>query len=178
MRKRIPFIVFPALLLLLCALERLSTFLLSVYPASPDMWRLWFIIRPAGYLASFGLDRLSGNDMAIQAGILALITAALLYALSHPKAVMIYFLTNHLALIATASAVFLTTDANTASLTASSFGMSSINLLSDMHLSAAQVALAIVGLISCVFCHYAFLSEKRGQHAHIDLQITALQHSL
>ncbi len=178
MRMRIPLIVFPSLLLLLCALERLSTFLLSVYPANPDIWRLWFIIRPAGYLASFGLDRLSGNDMMLQAGVLALITAALLYALSHRKAVLIYFLANHLALLATAAAVFLTTDADTASLTASSFGENAIILLSDMHFSAAQIALAALGLMSCVFCHIAFFSEKRTQHAHVELQITALQRAL
>jgi hypothetical protein len=116
--------------------------------------------------------------MAIQAGILVLIAAALLYSLSHRKAVLIYFLANHLALIATASAVFLTTDANTASLTTGSFGENTILLLSDMHLSAAQIALTALGFMSCIFCHFAFLKEKRTQHSHVELQITALQRAL
>lgn len=178
MHNRIQLAVFPSILLGLCTLERISTYLLANNPANPEMWRLWFAFRPAGYLPSMGLDRLSGNDMPLQAGILALAAMTLIYALSHRKAVAIFFLANHLALIGTAAAVFLTMDADTASLASGGSGGDSISLLSDMRFSAIQATVTAFGLASCILCHFAFFADQRTKRAHAERQLTVLQRAL
>ena len=178
MRNRILLILFPSLLLLLLASERVSTYLLGVFPSSANLWIVWLELRPIWHPLSVEMDYLTGDSMGMQAVILMVLAASLLFTLSRKKAVAVLFLTNHFALTGTAIATVLTTNASTASigLTNPSGGLSF--LTTDLSITALQIIILALGVLACIYCHYAFISDARDNRAHLAARLTELQFAL
>lgn len=177
-RKSIMLFAFPSLILLLLAGERMATFLLGAYPASPTMWRIWLELRPLSTMFWQQVDLFLGASMFLDASILAAVSIVCWMACRTKKSAAVYFLANHAALLFAGLMIATTSHPETAS-TIASFtvpGSLPISLTVDFTLKNSLVL--FLGATACAYCHVAFLSESRQRSEVLALRLVALQRDL
>ena len=177
-RKSVMLFAFPALILLILAGERMATFLLGAYPASPTMWRIWLELRPLSTMFWQQIDLYLGASMVVDASILAAASIVCWMASRTRKSAAFFFLANHVALLFAGLMIAVTSHSETAS-TIASFtvpGGLPFSLVVDFTLKNSLVL--FLGVTACAYCHVAFLSETRQRSEALAMRLVALQRDL
>ena len=174
-RKPLLLFAFPFLILAILAGERMATFLLGTYPASPTAWWIWLELRPLSAMLWQQVDVYLGGSMAVDAAILAA-ASIVCWIACHTKRSAFFFLANHVALIFAGLMIAVGSHSETAStiaaFTSSGFAYS---LAVDFTLKNSLVLL--LGTVACAYCHIAFLAEARERSVRA-IRILALQRDL
>ncbi|MER8645766.1 hypothetical protein [Mesorhizobium sp. M1252] len=177
-RKSIMLFAFPSLILLILAGERIATFLLGAYPASPTMWRVWLELRPLSTMFWQQVDLYLGSSMVVDASMLAAASIVCWTACRTRRSAAFFFLANHVALLFAGLMIAVTSHSETAS-TIASFAVPGglpFSLIVDFTLKNSLVL--VLGLTACAYCHVAFLSEAREQSGALAARLVALQRDL
>ena len=176
-RKSILLFAFPALILLILAGERMATFLLGAYPASPTMWRIWLELRPLSTMFWQQVDLYLGSSMVLDASMLAAASIVCWMACRTRRSAA-FFLANHVALLFAGVMIAVTSHSETAS-TIASFtvpGGLPFSLMVDFTLKNSLVL--FLGVTACAYCHVAFLSETRQRSEALAMRLVALRRDL
>jgi hypothetical protein len=171
-------VAFPALILMLVAVERSSTFLLGTYPSEPAIWQIWLALRPQMRLISDQLDVVTGYSLPYQALLLLLAGTAILCALKLRKSTMVLFLANHLALLFAAVGTIFATGASVAGPGLAYTSIDNSAVIAGLPFSWMQVVVLIAGTGCCVFCHYVYLAEARHKSSALSIRIAELQRNI
>ena len=176
-RKSILLFAFPALILLILAGERMATFLLGAYPASPTMWRIWLELRPLSTMFWQQVDLYLGSSMVLDASMLAAASIVCWMACRTRRSAA-FFLANHVALLFAGVMIAVTSHSETAS-TIAAFtvpGGLPFSLMVDFTLKNSLVL--FLGVTACAYCHVVFLSEGRQRSEALAVRLVALQRDL
>jgi hypothetical protein len=176
-RKSTMLFAFPALILLILAGERMATFLLGAYPASPTMWRIWLELRPLSTMFWQQVDLYLGSSMVLDASMLAAASIVCWMACRTRRSAA-FFLANHVALLFAGVMIAVTSHSETAS-TIAAFtvpGGLPFQLMVDFTLKNSLVL--FLGVTACAYCHVAFLSETRQRSEALAARLVALQRDL
>ncbi|ESX27373.1 MULTISPECIES: hypothetical protein [unclassified Mesorhizobium] len=177
-RKSIMLFAFPALILLILAGERMATFLLGAYPASPTMWRFWLELRPLSTIFWQQVDLYLGSSMVVDVSMLAAASIVCWSACRIRRSAAFFFLANHVALLFAGLMIAVTSHSETAS-TIASFtvpGGLPFSLMVDFTLKNSLVL--VLGLTACAYCHVVFLREAQERSGALALRLVALQRDL
>ncbi|RWE48532.1 MAG: hypothetical protein EOS79_08330 [Mesorhizobium sp.] len=160
LRKPILLFAFPALMLLLLAAERMATFLLGSYPASPAIWRIWLELRPFSTIFWQQVDFYLGGSMALNAAII-LVALTGCWMVCRAKRSAGFFLANHAALLFAGKMISVSSNVETAS-TIADFRMSHGWYLSlAIDFSWKNSLVLCLGLAACAYCHVTFIREAK-----------------
>ena len=175
-RKPLLLFAFPFLILAILAGERMATFLLGTYPASPTAWWIWLELRPLSAMLWQQVDVYLGGSMAVDAAILAA-ASIVCWIATQTRRSAFFFLANHIALLFAglimANGSHSETASTIAAFTSSGFAYS---LAVDFTLKNSLVLL--LGAAACAYCHIAFLAEARARSDARTIRCLALQRDL
>ncbi|MFD2055892.1 hypothetical protein ACFSQT_23350 [Mesorhizobium calcicola] len=176
-RKPLLLFAFPFLILAILAGERMATFLLGTYPASPAVWWIWLELRPLSTMLWQQIDFNLGDSMAADAAVLAAVSI-LCWIACHTRRSAFFFLTNHVALILAGLMIAVGSHSETASTIATFTSPSGLpfSLAVDFALKSSLVLL--LGVAACAYCHVAFLAEARARSEARTVRILALRRDL
>ncbi|MEW6629526.1 MAG: hypothetical protein AB1440_01530 [Pseudomonadota bacterium] len=176
-RKPILLFAFPALMLLLLGAERMATFLLGAFPASPAMWHVWIELRPFSTMFWQQVDFYLGGSMALDAAII-LVASAVCWMACRSKRSAGFFLANHAALLFAGLMIAAGSHSETASTIASFTAPRGFQFSLIMDFNAKNCLVLCLGLAACAYCHVAFLREARQRAGARAVRILALQRDL
>lgn len=176
-RRPLLLFAFPALILLILAAERTATVLLGVYPASPDMWRIWLALHPFPGAFWQQVDLYLNGSMALDAALLgvALVVCWMACLSRRPAA---FFLTNHMALLLAGVLILIGAHSETASTIAAFPAPSGFPFSLKADLNWPNGLLSVLGVSACAYCHFAYLAELRQRNEARRVRILALQRDL
>ena len=177
-RKSVMLFAFPALILLILAGERMATFLLGAYPASPTMWRIWLELRPLSTMFWQQIDLFLGASMVLDASILAAASIVCWMACRTRKSAAFYFLANHIALLFAGLMIAVTSHSETASAIASFTVPGGLPFSLVVDFTPKNSLVLVLGLTACAYCHVAFLSETRQRSEALAMRLVALRRDL
>ena len=158
--RKISFVAFPLLLIVMIALERAASHLLILYP---DNWQLWLAsveLRSIFRFPANLLDAATGFSISAQALILigALIAALVALRICRPA---LSFLINHACLLAILAAISIEGLPSVAGIgpegwlgDATRFGLA-------LELTALKISILAVGVAGCILCHQSILRQAR-----------------
>lgn len=173
-RKPILLFAFPALMLFLMAVERIATFLLGAYPASPAMWHVWLELRPFSTMFWQQAHVYLGGSIAIDAAVI-LVVSALCWMASRSKWSAGFFLANHAAMLFAGLMIALSSHAETASTIAAFTTPRGLRYSLMVDFSLQNCLVLCLGLAACGYCHVAFLREARQRSQGLAVRILALR---
>ena len=171
-------IAFPTLLLTLLAAERWSTYLLGAYPSEPNVWRVWFELRPQMRLISDQLDIVTGSSLSLQALLVFLAGTAVVFALQLRKSAMVLVLANHLALVIAAAGTLLAGGARVAGPGLAYGDIADSAVMAGLLFTWLQLAVLIAGISCCVCVHYIYLEETWQRSSVLSVRMAELQRNL
>ena len=177
-RKSIMLFAFPALILLILAGERMATFLLGTYPASPTMWRIWLELRPLSTMFWQHIDLYLGASMALDASILVTASIACWMACRTRRSAAFFFLTNHVALLFAGLMIAVGSHSETASTIAAFTAPRGLQFSLMVDFTLKNSLVLMLGTAACAYCHVAFLSEARQRSEALAARLVALQRDL
>lgn len=176
-RKSIMLFAFPALILLILAGERMATFLLGAYPASPTMWRIWLELRPLSTMFWQQVDVYLGSSMVLDASMLAAASIVCWMACRTRRSAA-FFLANHVALLFAGVMIAVTSHSETASTIAAFTAPSGLEFSLMVDFTLKNSLVLMLGTAACAYCHVAFLSETRQRSEALAARLVALQRDL
>ncbi|AZO71724.1 MULTISPECIES: hypothetical protein [unclassified Mesorhizobium] len=176
-RKPILMFAFPALMLFLLAAERIATFLLGFYPASPAMWQAWLELRPYSTMFWQQVNFYLGGSIALDTAIILVASAACWMACQAKRSAG-FFLANHVALLFAGLMIAAGSHSETASTIASFTAERGFQFSLMIDFSLKNSLVLCLGLAACVYCHVAFLREARQRADARAGRILALQRDL
>ncbi|TJW72037.1 MAG: hypothetical protein E5V92_32975 [Mesorhizobium sp.] len=176
-RKPILMFAFPALMLFLLAAERIATFLLGFYPASPAMWQAWLELRPYSTMFWQQVNFYLGGSIALDTAIILVASAACWMACQAKRSAG-FFLANHVALLFAGLMIAAGSHSETASTIASFTAERGFQFSLMIDFSLKNSVVLCLGLAACVYCHVAFLREARQRADARAGRILALQRDL
>jgi hypothetical protein len=177
-RKSILLFAFPAFVLLILAGERVATFLLGTYPASPAMWWVWLELRPLATVFWQQVDLYLGGSMAVDAAVLVAASVILWMACRTRKSAAFFFLANHLALIFVGLMIAANSHSETASTIASFTAPRGLQFSLMVDFSWQNSLVLTLGFAACAYCHVAFLREARQRGEALAVRLVALKRDL
>ncbi len=176
-RRPILLFAFPALILGILAGERMATFLLGVYSASPTMWWIWLELHPLATVFWQLVDVYLGGSMVLDSAIMVAALAACWLACGTRKQAP-FFLANHLALLFAGLMVAASSHSETASTIAAFTAPSGLQFSLIVDLSWQNSVMLVLGLAACVYCHITFLTEARQRAEQRAMRLIALQRDI
>lgn len=176
-RKPVLLFAFPALILGILAAERMATFLLGIYSASPAMWRIWLELHPLATVFWQQVDVYLGGSMVLDCAIVVAALVACWLASSTRKQAP-FFLANHLALLFAGLMIATGSHSETASTIAAFTAPSGLQFSLTVDLSWQNSLMLVLGFAACVYCHIAFLTEARQRAEQRATRLIALQRDL
>ncbi|MER8918171.1 hypothetical protein NKI32_30750 [Mesorhizobium sp. M0761] len=177
-RKSIMLFAFPALILLILAGERMATFLLGAYPASPTMWRFWLELRPLSTMFWQQVDLYLGSSMVLDALMLAAASMVCWMACRTRRSAAFFFLANHVALLFAGLMIAVTSHSETASTIASFTVPGGLPFQLTVDFTLKNSLVLFLGVTACAYCHVIFLSETRQRAEALAARLVALQRDL
>ncbi|AZO41660.1 MULTISPECIES: hypothetical protein [Mesorhizobium] len=175
-RKPLLLFAFPFLILSILAGERVATFLLGTYPASPTAWWIWLELRPLSTMLWQQVNLWLGGSMAVDAAILAAVSIVCWMA-CHTKRSAFPFLANHVALILAGLMIAVGTHSETASTIAAFTSPRGLPYSLAIDFTLKNSLVLLLGTVACAYCHIAFLAEARDRSVRA-IRILALQRDL
>ncbi|MBB6409013.1 hypothetical protein [Mesorhizobium sangaii] len=176
-RKPLLLFAFPFLILAILAGERMATFLLGAYPASPTAWWIWLELRPLSTILWQQIDFNLGESMAVDAAILAA-ASIVCWVACHTRRSAFFFLANHIALIFAGLMVAVGSHSETASTIATFTSPSGFPFSLTVNFTLKGSLLLVLGTAACAYCHVAFLAEARARSEARTVRILALRRDL
>ncbi|MDH6234879.1 hypothetical protein M2281_005500 [Mesorhizobium soli] len=147
--------------MLVLAAERLAMVLLGTFPNSPELWRVWLVLRQASGNFWMLVHRFVAVSVFWEIAAVGVATLAIWTFLSVTRPVAVRFLANHAALVAFGAMVF----AGQQSMVASIFDrvpvLEGFRFPVAIDMNGLTVAMFIMGLCACAYCHFLFLSTSR-----------------
>ncbi|MER9139842.1 hypothetical protein NKI20_26955 [Mesorhizobium sp. M0830] len=177
-RKPLLLFAFPFLILAILAGERMATFLLGAYPASPTAWWIWLELRPLATMLWQQVDLYLGGSMAVDAAILVAASIILWMAYRTRKSTAFFFLANHLALIFVGLMIAANSHSETASTIASFTAPRGLQFSLMVDFSWRNILVLALGFAACANCHVAFLREARQRGEVLAVRLMALKRDL
>ncbi|MER9295243.1 hypothetical protein NKI38_01860 [Mesorhizobium sp. M0621] len=176
-RKPLLLFAFPFLILAILAGERMATFLLGAYPASPTAWWLWLELRPLSAMLWQQVDVCLGSSMAVDAAILAA-ASIVCWIACHTRRSAFFFLANHVALIFAGLMIAVGSHPETASTIAAFTSPSGLPFSLTVDFTLKNSLVLLLGVSACAYCHIAFLGEARARTEARSIRSLALQRDL
>ncbi|MBZ9995229.1 hypothetical protein [Mesorhizobium sp. BH1-1-4] len=173
-RKSLLLFAFPAFVLLILAMERVATLLLGTYPASPDMWKIWLTLHQSSGMVWQQVDLYLGGSMGLDFALLG-VALGICWMASQARRSAAFFLANHGALILAASMIFIGGRSQTASTIAAFTAPSGFQFSLMMDFTWLNCLLAVVGVATCAYCHFAYIGELGMRAEARRVRIMALQ---
>ena len=177
-RKSILLFAFPAFVLLILAAERIATFLLGTYPASPAMWWVWLELRPLATIFWQQVDLYLGGSMAVDAAILVAASIVFWMACHTRKSAAFYFLANHMALLFAGLMIAVGGHSETASTIAAFAAPDGFPFSLMVDFTWENSLVLTLGFAACAYCHVAFLRETRQRAETLAVRLVALKRDL
>jgi hypothetical protein len=175
-RKPLLLVAFPFLILAILAGERMATFLLGAYPASPTAWWIWLELRPLSTMLWQQVNAWLGGSMAVDAAILAA-ASIVCWVACNTKRSAFSFLANHVALILAGLMIAVGTHSETASTIAAFTSPRGLPYSLAIDFTLKNSLVLLLGTVACAYCHIAFLAEARQRSVRA-IRILALQRDL
>ncbi|MER8588916.1 hypothetical protein NKH19_27525 [Mesorhizobium sp. M1338] len=175
-RKPLLLFAFPFLILAILAGERMATFLLGTYPASPAAWWIWLELRPLSTMLWQQVDVYLGGSMALDAAILAG-ASIVCWMACNTKRSAFSFLANHVALILAGLMIAVGTHSETASTIAAFTSPRGLPYSLAIDFTLKNSLVLLLGTVACAYCHIAFLAEARDRSVRA-IRILALRRDL
>ncbi|MER9584894.1 hypothetical protein [Mesorhizobium sp. M0276] len=176
-RKPLLLFAFPFLILAILAGERMATFLLGAYPASPTAWWIWLELRPLATMLWQQVDFNLGGSMALDAAILAAASIVCWMACNTRRSAF-FFLANHIALIFAGLMIATGSHSETASTIAAFTSPSGLPFSLAVDFTLKNSLVLLLGVTACAYCHIAFLGEARARAEARSIRSLALQRDL
>ncbi|WP_378951565.1 hypothetical protein [Mesorhizobium sp. ANAO-SY3R2] len=166
---------FPAIVMLLLMLERITTAMLAWYPGSPELWRAWLALRQVSGMFWVEVDYFFGTYVPLQmAGIVAAVIVVR-WACLRSRSFAVPFLVNHAALLAFGTMLL----AGQPSMSASAFGdigmLQGFRMPAGIELNGLSGAVLLAGILACASCHHAYLSQARRRGRDLSLALVAVE---
>lgn len=173
-RRAIAFSLFPTIILGLLIAERTATFLVGHYPASATFWWASLELRVIFRHFSNWFGELLGYSFALQ--ILLLIAAiGAVCQLALARRSIWSFLANHAALLAAATSMVFSGGSIQANLGQWDRGGDAY-LTVILQPTLLNGSLLLLGIASCAYCHFAFLSDARRRYSALSARLSELRH--
>ena len=166
---------FPLSIVALLSLERLSTYLLGLSPSSAALWRSSLELRALFRDMSNNFDLLTGHSLSLQALVLGGCAVILCLVTQLRRWAAFAFLTNHLALLIVAVATLLAVNFKVASFGFTETAGSTTWLAADYSLTWLQLTMLTTGALSCLWCHYLFVTQARKDQTRLRALLSELQ---
>lgn len=179
MRGRSIFVaVFPIAVTLILAVERGAMVLLDTFPGSPELWRVWLVLRQASGNFWGLVERFFAISAFTEIGAVGVAIFAIWQILSRARPLAVRFLANHAALLGFGAMVA----AGQPSMVASIFDQ--VPVLGGFHFPAAieinglTATVLVMGLCACGYCHFCYLSTALQRTREIGLALRVVERNL
>ena len=167
--------IFPVSFLALLSMERLSTYLLGLSPSSAALWKTSLELRALFRDLSNQLGLATGQSLLFQSLLLSACILTCCLAAQSRRWAVFSFLTNHITLIVAATATMVAMNFKVASFGYANSIKPAAWFATDIQVTWLQLAVLMLGAVSCLCCHYVFLTRARKEQALIRLQLKKLQ---